>query len=427
MIGQPTLPVEGTYTDAERAFIELSPPGLWPENQNSNFGQIRKVLTDIIQDCINEIDHLGEEMFVSTSVEYLNLWENIARVPIAPAGMADAERRARIMPRLQYGPFTRARVRSIIEGYLSPTFGEALSLTPPGLSLLPGGLSLLSGVSSFTGLYRVYEDVRNYAYAVWIKNTTTPNIAALLKELERINPAGISVSIDNTKANVLDYFRTVRNKQPVGYWRMGTGGLVDVSGYGNDLTTNGAAAAVASPGLLDAAVADGNGAHDLDGVDDYFSVAINNELQTMQPGSFSVEAWVRPDALPGAGIFPAIAHIASFFSLRINDSAEGRELAFFVGTGEPRAEGAIAVVAGTTYHVVGTYDGDKIRLYVNGVLVDTEIHAPPSAAPAGTFWIGRGIDYWNGVIDEVALYNSVLTQVQVLENYNTGINVQQPY
>jgi hypothetical protein len=418
MIGQPTLLPEGTYTDAELAFIELSPPGLWPENQDSNFGQTRKVLMDIVQSCIDEIDHLGEEMFVSTASEYLSLWEDIVRVPIAPVGKTDAQRRAIIKPRLQYGPFTRSRVRSIVEGFIMPTFGDALSFTPSGLSLSAGGLSMLSGVSSLVGAYRVYEDVRAYAYAVWIKSSITPDIPSLLKELQRVTPAGIAVTIDNSKANALSYFRTVRNKQPVWYSRL-DGNANDASGYGNNGTLVGAPPAVASPGLLVATGNDDTAAYDLDGATQYMTIPHAAQLNV--GNQFSLEMWVRGDSGGAVG--------------RLYDKGTGT-LSLYTDSGgvylQSRAVANIAVstialTAATVYHLVVTYDGVNAKIWINAVdrtgavtpqvLTDTATVARVGANQAGG-------EFFNGPIDEVALYNEVLTPAQVLENYNAGKNIQ---
>lgn len=422
---QPILPPEGTYTDAERDFIDNSPFGLWPENQDSNFGQIRKVFTDIVQECIDELNHLGREMFVATSEQYLSLWEEQVGAPIAPAGKSTADRRATIFSLLRFGPFTRARVNTLIEGFLTPTFGAAATFTPSGISLDAGGVPLFSGATDLLGAYRVYYNPQNFSYEVWIRSDVTPDLAALSNALSRITPAHMSFTIDNTHDPVLDYFRTVRNKQPVFYLRMGSDAN-DSSGYGNNgAIVGGGLAAIASPGLLDVDVADGNGAYDFDGVDDKITVAVTPSLGLVGIGSFSVEAWVRADALPGAGIYPPIVH-CNVFNLRINSSGEQNKIAFFVGSGEPRVQTDSPVVVGQVYHVVGVYDAatETSKLYVDGQLADSVLHDPPVSPINATFSVGGdGTWYLNGALDEVAIYDRALTDAEVAENYNTGIGV----
>ena len=81
---------------------------------------------------------------------------------------------------------------------------------------------------------------------------------------------------------------------------------------------------------------------------------------------------------------------------------------------------------GVWYHIVGTVDGSNLRLYINGVQ-DT---ASPVAfggseiRGAGTQYLFgggcRGTMYFNGLIDEVRIYNRALSADEVLQLYNLG-------
>lgn len=145
--------------------------------------------------------------------------------------------------------------------------------------------------------------------------------------------------------------------------------------------------------------------------------------------SFSLELWLRPEA----GAF----------------SRYGRALAKETGTSGTRSGWLLLVhpngllgyeqwnagnnVAGLGapallsadkwYHVVVTYDGVALRLYVDGAQVAT---ATPSAALPDTTAALRlgGTDYenggsrWVGGLDEVAVYTSALTPAQVSAHYD---------
>lgn len=83
----------------------------------------------------------------------------------------------------------------------------------------------------------------------------------------------------------------------------------------------------------------------------------------------------------------------------------------------------IAVILGNTYHVVGTYDGVISRLYVNGIQVASQTIGGGSIG--GPLRIGTwdAAQYWfSGVIDEVAVYDRVLSDSEILAHYNTGMN-----
>ena len=91
-----------------------------------------------------------------------------------------------------------------------------------------------------------------------------------------------------------------------------------------------------------------------------------------------------------------------------------------------------AVVIGAWTHLVGTYNATSLTMsfYINGALVmqGTNITVMPVGSD-GTplpLRVGAGAtegygDYWfNGSVDEVAVYPSVLTAAQVAANYGVG-------
>ena len=71
----------------------------------------------------------------------------------------------------------------------------------------------------------------------------------------------------------------------------------------------------------------------------------------------------------------------------------------------------------TAYHVVGTYDGSNLRIYVNGDLKGTQQRSGAIVDGAGNLSIG-GSSWWNGTLDEVAFYNTALSSTQVRDHYN---------
>ena len=86
-------------------------------------------------------------------------------------------------------------------------------------------------------------------------------------------------------------------------------------------------------------------------------------------------------------------------------------------------------VMGEWYHVVLTYDGSKVNLYVNGELAASE-DGTGNIQYSGTFQhfqIGRYCAAGgcccntNGVIDEVRIYNELLTTAQIQEQYVEGL------
>jgi len=87
------------------------------------------------------------------------------------------------------------------------------------------------------------------------------------------------------------------------------------------------------------------------------------------------------------------------------------------------AQSTPVVGVGNTYHVVGTYDGARGRLYVNGKAVaslafNDSITTNASALHIGS-WDGKS-EFYRGAIDEAAVYPIVLSAAQVAAHYAAG-------
>ena len=418
---QPVLPVEGAYTETERLFIAEEPPSTFPANQHSNWGLLRRVLTDEIQIAVDDLNALFSEIFIDTASAYLADWEREMGLPVA-SNLPDASRRTTLASRRQRAPFTRSRIKALIERYITDTFGAPAEFGAGGIALTGAGVPLYAEAGSVPTLYRVYEDVRNYAYYVWIKNTITPS-AALLRELQWMTPAHITLTYDNSKADVLSYLREIINSQPIGFYRLGSAN--DVSGYGNNgVAQNGLVpGSIASPGLLVATGNDDGAAATFDGVDDYLDIpdfASTWPFTSMTKEAFSFEAWIKPTALATAGNYKmAVSKGNLYLGLYSNTGT----FVFNAGGADLLAPSG-ATVNGV-YHVVGTFDGDTARLYVNGALVASGVRAGGSLG--GAMNIGRfgasAAHYFTGGIANTALYDRALTQDEITRHYNTGMNV----
>ena len=85
--------------------------------------------------------------------------------------------------------------------------------------------------------------------------------------------------------------------------------------------------------------------------------------------------------------------------------------------------GTTVIQTGVWYHVVGTYDGTSVKIYVNGSL---ENSATYSATPGTTNqplvigrWYGNYNDYYtDGKIDQVRIFNKAISATEVTALYN---------
>lgn len=422
---QPTLPAEVLFTDAELNYIEESPPGLYPENQDSNYGLLRKLFTDHIQELIEQQITMYNERFVATSTDFLDEWEKQVGLPVNPSSRTLIQRRQDVLSRLARGPFTRSRIAKIVENYITPTFGDPIQLTPSGVPLSAGGVPLYSETVALPSSYRIYEDSQNFAYAVWIVSSVTPDPVALLRELKRITPSSITVTLDNAHANILDYNQTVRNLNPIGYWRLGT--LNDSSGYGNTGTAVGGvtAGSLTSPGLLHASIGGTDAATDFDGTNDAITAPFEVGSTVKR---FTIAVWVKADTLPGAAASKGIiTDNANKTQVMIYDTGKIRFIATVDGVAKTLTTSTNLISAATTYFITVTFDGQQLEIFLNGVPVGTLAAVGDASITntGGNIAIGElaAASYFDGKIDDLQIYRGALTDAEILRLYNTGINV----
>jgi hypothetical protein len=89
----------------------------------------------------------------------------------------------------------------------------------------------------------------------------------------------------------------------------------------------------------------------------------------------------------------------------------------------PAITGA-AIAKGALTHLAGTWDGTTMLLYVNGIIVSTPQTTANMAVTANSLFIGQQKAAFNrffdGMIDEVAIYNRALTQDDIVRQVATS-------
>jgi phosphodiesterase/alkaline phosphatase D-like protein len=214
------------------------------------------------------------------------------------------------------------------------------------------------------------------------------------------------------------YAASVRVDNPLAHWRLDeASGIVVTDSVGGRHGTYSGSPALGSAGLLGSETS--HTAVRFDGTDDTISVPDSAPLDLTS--AISLEAWIKPDALPAPGQFASVLSKRDAYSLQFN----GPRLEFTViqGTVRKRLQAdAGAIVAGGTYHVVGTYDGTTTRLYVNGVQVTSGALTGNADVTGTAISVGSwGTSEWfRGTIDEPAVYGSVLSPSRVLAHFDVA-------
>jgi len=78
------------------------------------------------------------------------------------------------------------------------------------------------------------------------------------------------------------------------------------------------------------------------------------------------------------------------------------------------------------YYVVGTYDGNTLKIYVNGELQGSKEIGPVTLGNSSPLYLSYndvgGFPYYlDGVLDEVAIYNRALTPEEIQQHYQNGL------
>jgi hypothetical protein len=84
--------------------------------------------------------------------------------------------------------------------------------------------------------------------------------------------------------------------------------------------------------------------------------------------------------------------------------------------------GSLFHATGVWHYVTGVYDGSNLRIYVDGVQESsTNIGSVVAYTGTDPLWIGKDPNRWfNGMVDEVRIYNRALSAGEVQRLYDLG-------
>jgi lipopolysaccharide export system protein LptA len=168
----------------------------------------------------------------------------------------------------------------------------------------------------------------------------------------------------------------------------------------------------------------------------------NNSFVTIKDASsidltkgLTLEAWVNPSTLAHSASSDWVAAVS-----KDNTASTANDISYALyaadGTNAPPAlhlllggsdvgvEGTSVLSLNTWTFLSGTYDGSTMRLYVNGTQVASKSRSGTITTTTDPLHIGGDWDseMFTGVIDNVRIYNTALTQAQIQTDENTGIS-----
>ena len=185
----------------------------------------------------------------------------------------------------------------------------------------------------------------------------------------------------------------------------------DESGNGNDGTVYGAT-------LTTDRFGDADSAYSFDGVDDLVEVPDNPIFHFTD--QMTVAAWVKPLE---AGTIINKWYALDSFNLSIGNGISRFTVAFPGGDwGQSETVSAPASM-GTWTHVAGVFDGENMFLYINGQLAVSQAASGTIQDSDRPISIGNhpSWDAFEGIIDEVYIYNRALSEAEVSQLYASSI------
>ena len=161
-----------------------------------------------------------------------------------------------------------------------------------------------------------------------------------------------------------------------------------------------------------------------DGINDYINFG-NVPSVTLTGSSVSLEAWVNYNLSQEdwKGIIYKADGNSTGYQLFI-DSAERVAFGVITTSGFSRPNAGFTLSANAWHHVVGSYDGSNMRIYVDGILYNTTAQSGSILASTTNLFVGMSFasEELPGYIPVARIYNKGLTTQEVLQNFNAQRN-----
>ena len=194
----------------------------------------------------------------------------------------------------------------------------------------------------------------------------------------------------------------------VAHWPLdeGSGFLAwDVSGSGNHGWISGASWVEYGAGHM----------LSFDGINDLVNCGSGSSLDIR--GAVTLSAWMWAEEVPVGEVGLAGKYYSSYLLTYYHN----RQAYWYIGSGGNNASAGCPT--GTWNHVAGTFDGTKLRIYLNGALVTARDSSFAEIPAGGDFFIGRdgGSGYFKGMLADVKVYDRVVSAAELANEYEAGI------
>ncbi|MBI2041984.1 MAG: prepilin-type N-terminal cleavage/methylation domain-containing protein [Candidatus Nealsonbacteria bacterium] len=250
-------------------------------------------------------------------------------------------------------------------------------------------------------------------------------IIGVLASVVLVSMAGLQRKAKITKG--LEFSQSVQRAlgaYAVGVWSFEEGSGItakDSSGYNNNGTINGGAVYTDNTPNNEIDKGQGGYALNFDGIDDYVDANIVSGL-LVGGKSITYEAWVYPISFNGYIVGPlygepmgVLINNSGLPGVRFFDTGGGGTTYYYANSG---------LTLNKWSHIAVTFEPNIIKFYINGQLDKSNSTIVMKASAISNIRIGQtsaGVGYFNGLIDEVKIYEQAISVGQVQQRYAEGL------
>jgi len=143
------------------------------------------------------------------------------------------------------------------------------------------------------------------------------------------------------------------------------------------------------------------------------------------PTTMTIEGWVKTAAGAGSGVHALLSDRGAG-SHSVLAGLNGLVPAVYNDFAGGEASSGLTITVATWYHFVYLLSATTTTFYVNGALVLAVAQAhtgspAPKAAGIATDAVAGGFNFWNGSLQDVAIYPRALTPAEILAHYQLRV------
>ncbi|MCG2690991.1 hypothetical protein L6249_02920, partial [Candidatus Parcubacteria bacterium] len=331
-------------------------------------------------------------------------------------------------------------VKVITTGYCAPSTLSLIALTTSCVNFAPVNTLTWTDATDFnTANYEIYRDgtalvnkiatVAKGTLSYADNDTGLLNLTNYTYYIKAVGPTGLE-SPSFAQASINTYSCGIAPPAPVLSLELGSPYCEDnishvkfswgnaANAYSYNLYRNPDTSNLIYPTVKSVLLDHGDYTLEFDGSNDYINIPNSSSLN---PGRITMEAWVYPTSYSSNGNIIRKRNPTEQYILRFNGTTGKIQGYVYVNGGWRNCTTAATAGLNQWSHIASTYDGNQIKVYINGVegcsfSYAGSINSGNSALQFGAY--SASSELFKGMIDEVRIYGRALSLAEIQDHYN---------